>query len=184
MRAQNHAAAVRLLAEIKGVVLLPRRMFGGNVERREIVKVILDMRAFGHRKSEIAENLQPTTSDYANNGRNLQRGHLAPAAAFKFNLGAYQSTFKVTNIAPQDGDMNRDLWGCIEESIAVNWAKKWDLLFVIVGGYATGGETVIGNGSRHITVPRSFFAVVYRSDNKAVLAIEVPNNEVVPLVVV
>ena len=125
----------------------------------------------------IPDNLQPTTSDYANNGRNLQRGHLAPAAAFKFNLGAYHSTFKVTNIAPQDGDMNRDLWGCLEESIAVNWAKDWDLLFVIVGGYATGGETVIGNGARHITVPRSFFAIVYRADNKAVLALEVPNND-------
>ena len=57
MRAQNHAAAVRLLAEIKGVVLLPRRMLGRNVERREIVEIILDMRAFGHGKSEIAENL-------------------------------------------------------------------------------------------------------------------------------
>jgi DNA/RNA endonuclease G (NUC1) len=82
------------------------------------------------RTSVIPDNLQPTTSDYANNGRNLQRGHLAPAAAFKFNLGAYHSTFKVTNIAPQDGDMNRDLWGFLEESIAVNWAKNWDLLFV------------------------------------------------------
>lgn len=129
------------------------------------------------RTSVIPDALQPTTSDYANNGRNLQRGHLAPAAAFKFNLGAYHSTFKVTNIAPQDGDMNRDLWGCLEESIAVDWAKNWNLLFVIVGGYATGGETVIGNGSRHITVPRNFFAIVYRADNKAVLALEVPNDD-------
>lgn len=129
------------------------------------------------RTSVIALDLQPTTGDYANNGRNLQRGHLAPAAAFKFDLGAYHATFKVTNIAPQDGDMNRDLWGCLEESIATAWAKKWDMLFVIVGGYATGGEAVIGPGSRHITVPRSFFAVVYRADNKAVLAIEIPNND-------
>ncbi len=38
-------------------MLLPRRMLGRNVERREIVEIILDMRAFGHGKAEIAENL-------------------------------------------------------------------------------------------------------------------------------
>ena len=57
MGAQHHARAIGLLVEIERVVFLPRRMLGRNVERVEIVEVVLDMRAFGHRETEIAENL-------------------------------------------------------------------------------------------------------------------------------
>jgi hypothetical protein len=38
-------------------VLLPRRMLGRNVQRVEIVEVVLDMRSLGHGEAEIAEDL-------------------------------------------------------------------------------------------------------------------------------
>ena len=40
--------------EIESVVLLPRRMLGRDVERGEIVEVVLDVRALGDREAEIA----------------------------------------------------------------------------------------------------------------------------------
>src|ERR1041384_411466 len=47
MGAQHEPRAVRPLRKIKGVVLLPRRMLGRDVERREVVKILLDMRSLG-----------------------------------------------------------------------------------------------------------------------------------------
>ena len=38
-------------------MLLPRGMLGRNVQRIEIVEVVLDVRAFGHGEAEVAENL-------------------------------------------------------------------------------------------------------------------------------
>ena len=41
---------------VERVHLGPRRVMTGNVQRIEIVPVILDLRPFGHRKAHIGEN--------------------------------------------------------------------------------------------------------------------------------
>src|SRR6516164_5590222 len=56
MRAQHLAAAVGALAQIKRVLLLARGMLGRNVERSEVVKIVLDMRAFGDAEAHLAED--------------------------------------------------------------------------------------------------------------------------------
>ena len=57
MGAQNIARAIGFFVEVKCVMLLPRRMIGWHVERIEVMKVIFNMRAFGHAETEIAEDL-------------------------------------------------------------------------------------------------------------------------------
>ena len=42
--------------EIEGVLLLPRRMLGRDVERGEIVEIVLDMRALGDGEAHLAED--------------------------------------------------------------------------------------------------------------------------------
>ena len=54
--AQDVLRAVGLLAEIEGVVHLPRRMIGRDVELGEIVVVEFDVGAFGDGKAEIGED--------------------------------------------------------------------------------------------------------------------------------
>ena len=43
--------------EIEGVMHRPRGMAFGNVERGEIVPVVLDLRSFGDREAEVGEDL-------------------------------------------------------------------------------------------------------------------------------
>ena len=57
MGAQHLAAAIGgARRQIEGIVLLPRRMLGRNVERGEIVEILFDMRAFGDGEAHLAED--------------------------------------------------------------------------------------------------------------------------------
>ena len=55
MGAQYQPGAVIALGQIKRIVHLPRRMLGWNIERREIVKIVLDVGAFGDGKPHLAK---------------------------------------------------------------------------------------------------------------------------------
>ena len=57
MRAKHWARAVGTRRQIEGVVVLPRRMLGRDVERGEIVEVGLDVGALGDREAHIGEDL-------------------------------------------------------------------------------------------------------------------------------
>ena len=65
MRAQKRARAVGRGRKIKCVVVLPRRMFGRNVERGEIVEVGLDVGALGDREAHIGEDFRDLVGDLA-----------------------------------------------------------------------------------------------------------------------
>ena len=62
---KHRPRAVGPFGEIEGVVILPRRMLGRNVERGEIVEVGLDVRAFGDREAHIGEDLGDLVGDLA-----------------------------------------------------------------------------------------------------------------------
>ena len=54
--AQHEPAAVGALGQIEGVVLLARRVLGRDVERGEIVEILLDMRPLGDDKPHLAKD--------------------------------------------------------------------------------------------------------------------------------
>ena len=54
--AQHEARAVRALRQIECVVLLTRGVFGRDVQRREIVKILLDMRPLGDDEPHLAKD--------------------------------------------------------------------------------------------------------------------------------
>ena len=54
--AQHQPRAVGALRQIERVVLLARRMLGRDVERGEIVEIVLDMRALGDGETHLAED--------------------------------------------------------------------------------------------------------------------------------
>ena len=56
MRAQHLAVSVFVGRQIERVVILARRMFGRNVQRREVVEIGLDMGAFGDGETHLAED--------------------------------------------------------------------------------------------------------------------------------
>src|SRR5262245_57621715 len=54
--AQHQPSAVRPLREIECVMLLTRRVFGRDVERREVVEIFLDMWPLGDSKTHLAKD--------------------------------------------------------------------------------------------------------------------------------
>lgn len=53
--------------------------------------------------------------DYDKSG--YDRGHMAPAADFNFNMDALSETYLFTNICPQTPILNRGEWAQIEQSV-------------------------------------------------------------------
>lgn len=98
-----------------------------------------------------------TTDDYKNAG--LDRGHLCPAGDNRWHRKAMQESFYMTNICPQNHNLNRGDWKELEESCRY-WAQKEGKIHIVCGPilYKQKHRTI---GKRHqVTVPEAFFKVV------------------------
>ncbi len=92
--------------------------------------------------------------DYTGSG--YQRGHMAPAADFKWSARAMRESFKMTNVCPQSGLLNSGGWSRLEEKVR-EWARRDSALIVATGPIVDKGHRCIGGG---VAVPRAFFKVV------------------------
>lgn len=155
-----------------------RSIWSAYVLDKELVQAILN-NADDHRSSTFRQNptlkkakiTQPSHNDYTNSGYN--RGHYAPSKALAWDSEAQRATFMVTNIAPQDGPMNQNLWRCFEVTIR-DWALANDMVKVVVG--SVGNNGVIGKKVQ-ITVPTHYFAMIYREKPRPMaFAVLVPNR--------
>ena len=99
---------------------------------------------------------QADYSDYRGSG--WSRGHMAPAADFKWNNEAMWETFYYTNCCPQNSSLNSGQWNTLEQKVR-DWAKRYGCVIVITG-------PIIGNneygtiGSNKVTVPDAFYKAV------------------------
>lgn len=95
-------------------------------------------------------------SDYYNSG--YDRGHMCPAGDNKWNEKAMEDCFKITNMCPQDGGLNRGVWNSIEQQCRA-WAKKYGKVYVVCGPvYLNKQHRKIGKNK--VVVPEAFFKVV------------------------
>jgi len=118
-----------------------------------------------------------TPFDYTGSG--FDRGHLCPSADREGSQAAMDSTFLMTNIAPQTPDLNRGPWEKLE-SYTRTLARRNQDVYIIAGTY---GE--IGRIKNKIAIPASFWkilAVLPRgasidsiNENTRVIAVEMPN---------
>lgn len=94
--------------------------------------------------------------DYKNSG--MARGHLCPAGDNKWDLTAMHETFLMTNIIPQDKDLNDGYWNEIEMKCR-SWAKKYGDIYIVSGPvpYKKPWATI---GEKKIVVPEDLFKVV------------------------
>ena len=65
---------------------------------------------------------QTSTGDYTKSG--YDRGHMAPAADMKWNKQAMEESFYMSNICPQNPNLNRGDWNDLEEK-SRQMAKKY-----------------------------------------------------------
>ena len=110
---------------------------------------------------------QAEDDDYRNSG--WARGHMAPAADFKWSPEAMDDTFYFTNCCPQDVSLNGGMWSTLEKKTR-SFAKKYGKVYVVTGpiiGKKKNGT--IGQGG--VTVPDSFFKALLVFDGKDYQAI-------------
>ena len=95
-------------------------------------------------------------SDYRGSG--YDRGHMAPAADFKWSEEAMSDTFYMSNMAPQAPSFNRGIWADLE-AVVRTMAYENGSVYVVTGPVLTDGpyETI---GDNEVSVPKRFYKTV------------------------
>ena len=105
---------------------------------------------------------QVVTYDYSHSG--YDRGHMAPAGDMKWNKQAMQESFYMSNICPQDHNLNTEDWNDLEMKTR-EWARKYGKVYVVCGPVYTGKRNEY-IGEHRVKVPDAFFKVILINDNK------------------
>lgn len=104
----------------------------------------------------------PQAEDYDYRNSGWTRGHMAPAADFKWSKKALEDTFHFTNCCPQDASLNGGMWDTLEKKTreaASEYGKVWVVTGPIIGENRYGA---IGENS--VTVPDAFFKALMIHD--------------------
>lgn len=102
------------------------------------------------------------TGDYTHSG--YDRGHMAPAADMKWNRKAMEESFYLSNICPQNPNLNRGDWNDLEEK-ARQWAWRFDKIYITCGPiYDNKNPKRLGKNK--VGVPDAFYKVILINDKK------------------
>ena len=97
----------------------------------------------------------PSPADYAGSG--MDRGHLAPAADFKWSGEAMRQSFLMTNVAPMHKALNEGGWAKLEEKVR-EWTARDSALLVFTGPVVSGNDTAVASG--RVIVPSAYYKVI------------------------
>lgn len=116
------------------------------------------VRPSGNAFHEDAEVPAPRASNYDYRGSGWSRGHMCPAGDNRWDADAMYETFLLSNICPQNANLNSGDWNDIEQECR-EWAKKYGGIYIVCGPifYRQEHETI---GINKIPVPEAFFKVV------------------------
>ena len=105
---------------------------------------------------------QAVDDDYKRSG--WDRGHLAPAADMKWSEQAMDESFYLSNISPQNGNLNRGVWKSIEELTRDN-AHRYGEILVVTGPVFTSKKGLGMIGDNRVLIPNAFYKVLLAYDN-------------------
>ena len=105
---------------------------------------------------------QVVTYDYSHSG--YDRGHMAPAGDMKWNKQAMQESFYMSNICPQDHNLNTKDWNDLEMKTR-EWARQYGKVYIVCGPIYTGKRNEY-IGEHRVKVPDAFFKVILINDSK------------------
>lgn len=95
--------------------------------------------------------------DWYNLDLPLDHGHICPAADNKWSQEAMEQTFLLTNMCPQNHNLNSGDWEELE-SRCRGWARHYGDVYIAAGPIIdTENKNVIGN---NVAVPDAFFKVI------------------------
>ena len=101
------------------------------------------------------------TNDYIQSG--YDRGHMCPSGDNKWSQRAQEESFLMTNICPQNHNLNTNDWNDLEQ-LCRTWARRYGRIYIVCGPLLQGNQhKQIGPRQRRITVPEAFYKVVLRT---------------------
>lgn len=114
-----------------------------------------------------------TTNDYKRSG--YDRGHICPAADQKWSEEAIHDSFVMTNICPQDENLNQRAWNTLEGKERL-WASRLGGLIIVSGPIYTKADTK-RIGYQGVRVPSAFYKVMlaHRQDSPIAIGFIYPN---------
>lgn len=101
-----------------------------------------------------------TFQDYSHSG--YDRGHMAPAGDMKWDQTAMEESFYLSNICPQDHNLNKGVWNTLEEQTRY-WARKFGSVYVVCGPIMSSNPKTIGRNK--VAVPDGFYKVLLSKIN-------------------
>lgn len=107
----------------------------------------------------VPQNVTATTNDYKHSG--YDRGHMAPAADMKWDEQAMRESFYLSNICPQNPNLNGGVWKDLEEQVR-DLASQKGRIFVVCGPIVNDVSTTIGENK--VVVPQAFFKVLLQEE--------------------
>ena len=117
---------------------------------------------------ELPKANQVEPYDYSGSG--YDRGHMCPAGDNQFDAQAMNESFYMSNICPQDHELNKGKWNDLEIACR-RWANRYDQVFIVCGPIIDkrNGKTI---GKDHeIMVPEKFFKVILITSTQPARAI-------------
>ena len=116
----------------------------------------------------------PEKWDYRGSG--YDRGHMAPAMDMKWSSQGMRQCFYMTNMCPQDHDLNGGAWRLLEERIH-RWGKR-DKRLIIATGPIMGKNMKTTGSSCAVAIPEGFYKVVYAPEQGRAIGFIYPNEPV------
>lgn len=110
---------------------------------------------------------QVVTYDYSHSG--YDRGHMAPAADMKWSKQAMQESFYMSNICPQDHNLNTEDWKNLETK-SREWARRYGKVHIACGPIYNGKRNEY-IGEHRVKVPDAFFKVILINTSKKQFAL-------------
>lgn len=114
-----------------------------------------------------------THKDYTNSG--YDRGHMAPAADMKWSETAMDESFYLSNICPQNHNLNGGDWHELEKAVR-NIAYSGDTIYVICGPLMA--DRIPRIGENRVAVPAAFFKILAKRNKNGydAIAFLMPNR--------
>ncbi len=114
-------------------------------------------------------------SDYEPTKNTYARGHMAPAADFRWSEKAMSESFFMSNMSPQKHDFNSGKWAYLEMEVR-HWADIYDGIYVVTGPILKDGLSTIGTNK--VSIPEKFYKIILDPDEEKAIAFIMPNEDI------
>ncbi len=118
-----------------------------------------DVSRMGNAFHEDLEVPEPRAVNPDFKGSGYSRGHMCPAGDNKWDREAMYETFLLSNVCPQNANLNSGVWNQIEISCR-QWAEKYGDIYIICGPMFFKSSERLYIGINQIAVPDAFFKVI------------------------